>query len=51
MTHSSLTLFNMFCVVIQAINLIHKKGQTAPQKSLAVKGKSTQTEHNTRNTS
>lgn len=44
MTDSFPTLFNMFCVVIQAINFIHKKGQPISQKSLAIKGKSTQAE-------
>jgi len=44
MTHSFLTLFNMFCVVIQAINLIHKKNQPISHRSLAIKGKSTQSE-------
>lgn len=41
----------MFYVVIQAIKLIHKKGQPVSQKPLAIKGKSTQSEHDIGKTS
>lgn len=45
MAHSFFTLFNVFCVVIQAINLIHRKAQPVSQTSVAIKGKSTQSKH------
>lgn len=51
MTHFFFTLFNMFCVVIQAINLIHKKGQPVSQTSVAIKAKSTQSKYYTGKTS
>lgn len=45
MAHSFCTLFNMFCMVIQAINSIHRKAQPVSQTSVVIKGKRTQSKH------